>query len=358
MSDLSLVGLYVATEPGRGMRGISVLVAGAGLAGLTAARELTKKGAAVTVIDARDRVGGRVFTFREPFLHGEHAEAGADLIDESQTEICTLIAAVGLRTAKILPGGFTSVRQDGARRRIGGKRGWEDLAQAAAARSARVLRQRAAMGWRRRRIARASNRSPQWLDRIRAPKALRDVAVGLRGFFLADPERAVAAGARPISSPRRALPAARRCSVSSAATIASRPCSQKRSDPGFACRRSFVASHRRATASRRRSNRTGASTRRASTISSARCRPRRSATSCSSRLSPKLSVRRRHDPQVRRGDENRTAVRPRAVANARQASGVRHAAADWRRVGWKREMQHKDSDSDAARGRRRQRRHT
>ena len=81
------------------MRGTSVLVAGAGLAGLTAARELTKKGAAVTVIDARDRVGGRVFTFRDPFLHGEHAEAGADLIDESQTEICKLIAAVGLRTA-------------------------------------------------------------------------------------------------------------------------------------------------------------------------------------------------------------------------------------------------------------------
>ena len=82
-----------------GMRGTSVLIAGAGLAGLTAARELTKKGAAVTVIDARDRVGGRVFTLREPFLHGEHAEAGADLIDESQTEICTLIADVGLRTA-------------------------------------------------------------------------------------------------------------------------------------------------------------------------------------------------------------------------------------------------------------------
>ena len=27
-----------------------------------------------------------------------------------------------------------------------------------------------------------------WLDRIHAPKALRDVAVGMRGFFLADPE--------------------------------------------------------------------------------------------------------------------------------------------------------------------------
>src|SRR5688500_11993413 len=108
------------------MRGISVLIAGAGLAGLTAARELVKHAAAVTVIDARDRVGGRVFTAREPFLHREHAEVGADLIDESQTEICKLIAGVGLRTARILPGGFTSVRQDG---RIAGTRGWQDLAR-------------------------------------------------------------------------------------------------------------------------------------------------------------------------------------------------------------------------------------
>jgi monoamine oxidase len=167
------------------MRGISVLVAGAGLAGLTAARALTTKGAAVTVIDARDRVGGRVFTFREPFLHGEHAEAGADLIDESQTEICALIAAVGLRTAKILPGGFTSIRQHGARRRIGSKRGWDDLAKRLQpeVRAFCVSEQRWDGG-----VAESLARETvaQWLDRIRAPKAIKDVAVGLRGFFLAD----------------------------------------------------------------------------------------------------------------------------------------------------------------------------
>src|SRR5262245_15033190 len=103
------------------MRGVSVLVAGAGLAGLTAARELRIRGAAVTVVDARDRPGGRVLTAREPFLRGEHAEAGADLIDESQTEICRLITSVGLHTAKILPGGFAAVRQVGRRRRAGGR---------------------------------------------------------------------------------------------------------------------------------------------------------------------------------------------------------------------------------------------
>jgi monoamine oxidase len=169
------------------MRGTSVLVAGAGLAGLAAARELTKKGAAVTVIDARDRVGGRVLTVREPLLHGEHAEAGADFIDESQTAICTLIADVGLRTARILPGGFTSVRQDGRRRRIAGKRGWKDLASRLQpeVRAFCVSEQRWDGGV-------AASLAPEsvarWLDRIRAPRALEDVAVGLRGFFLADPD--------------------------------------------------------------------------------------------------------------------------------------------------------------------------
>ncbi|MEO5739239.1 MAG: NAD(P)/FAD-dependent oxidoreductase, partial [Vicinamibacterales bacterium] len=169
------------------MRGTSVLVAGAGLAGLTAARELTKKGAAVTVIDARERVGGRVFTARGPFLHGEHAEAGADLIDESQTEICKLIAQVGLRRATILPGGFTSVRQYGRRRRIVGKRGWQDLAKRLQpeVRAFCVGEQRWDGG-----VAESLARESvaRWLARVRAPKALKDVAVGLRGFFLADPD--------------------------------------------------------------------------------------------------------------------------------------------------------------------------
>jgi monoamine oxidase len=165
---------------------MSILIAGAGLAGLTAARELTTKGATVTVVDARDRVGGRVLTLREPFLHGEHAEAGADLIDESQTEICKLIGAVGLRTAKILPGGFSPIQQVATRRRVGGKRSWHDLEK-------RLQREVRAFCVSEQRwdgaVAESLARQSvaEWLDRIRAPKAVADVATGLRGFFLADP---------------------------------------------------------------------------------------------------------------------------------------------------------------------------
>lgn len=168
------------------MRGVSVLIAGAGLAGLTAARELRTKGAAVTVVEARNRVGGRVFTAREPFLRGEHAEAGADLIDESQTEICRLIASVGLRTAKILPGGFTAVRQVGQRRRAGGTRAWQELGKRLEPeiRAFCVSEQRWDGGVAE---ALAQESVAEWLDRIRAPRLLREVAIGLRGFFLADP---------------------------------------------------------------------------------------------------------------------------------------------------------------------------
>ena len=169
------------------MRGISVLVAGAGLAGLTAARELAKKGAKVTVIDARDRVGGRVFTAREPFLHGEHAEMGADLIDESQTEICKLISDVGLRTATILPGGFASIKQNGQRRRVGGRGAWKALGKLLQpeVRAFCVSEQRWDGG-----VAEALGRQSvaEWLDRIRASKGVKEAAIGMRGFFLADPE--------------------------------------------------------------------------------------------------------------------------------------------------------------------------
>ena len=54
-----------------------VIIIGAGLAGLSAAYELTQAGHDVTVLEARTRPGGRVHTLRDLFAEGLYAEAGA-----------------------------------------------------------------------------------------------------------------------------------------------------------------------------------------------------------------------------------------------------------------------------------------
>ena len=176
------------------LAGVSVLVAGAGLAGLAAAYDLTAMGAAVTVIEARDRVGGRVWTIRDGFADRQHAEAGGDMIDESHEEICQLARELGLTLSRILRDGFGYVRPGPAgssqpprivTRSI--TRGWGQLAKhvGGLARRYRLAERR----WDSPVAADLARRSvAQWLDDERADPELRAMAIGLRGFFLADPE--------------------------------------------------------------------------------------------------------------------------------------------------------------------------
>jgi len=173
------------------LRGVSVLVAGAGLAGLAAARDLLTRGAEVTVVEARDRVGGRVWTLRDGFVEQQHAEAGGDMIDEEQTEIRHLAGELGLKLTRILRGGFGYVRDDGSGRprtvRASAARGWANLRDRLAdlSRRYRLAEQRwdspVATDLARRSVA-------QWLDEVQADRELRATATGMRGFFLADPE--------------------------------------------------------------------------------------------------------------------------------------------------------------------------
>jgi monoamine oxidase len=173
------------------LSGVRVLVAGAGLAGLAAARDLMLNGADVTVVDARNRVGGRVLTVRDPFVGGQHAEAGGDLIDEGQREIRQLSQELRLKLVPILRGGFGYVRAEPSGRvRVVGPQtvgGWDRLAKSLSSliRVYCLAEQR----WDSPVTADLGRRSvASWLDEIKADPDLRAVASGLRGFFLADPE--------------------------------------------------------------------------------------------------------------------------------------------------------------------------
>src|SRR5687768_14402528 len=95
-----------ARPANRGRRPIRVVVAGAGLAGLTCARHLDRAGAEVTVVEARARVGGRVYTLRQGFEAGQHVEAGPDLIEEEQTELLALVDELKLDRVRILRSGW------------------------------------------------------------------------------------------------------------------------------------------------------------------------------------------------------------------------------------------------------------
>jgi monoamine oxidase len=99
-------------KPAIPSRTADVVIVGAGLAGLTAARELKSAGRKVVVIEANDRVGGRVWN--HDLGGGEIAERGATFVGPTQDHIINLAKAVGVGTfSAIIPGENTYVDPDG-----------------------------------------------------------------------------------------------------------------------------------------------------------------------------------------------------------------------------------------------------
>jgi monoamine oxidase len=166
-----------------------VLVSGAGLAGLAAARALEAHGAEVVVIEARDRVGGRVWTIRDGFAGAQHAEAGADLIDSGQEAVVALARELRLAVVPILRTGFgfftVGARGRVIRRSLAG--GFDEVeSKLSPLLHDHHLAEQRWTGAIARRLAGQS--VAEWLKTARVSAMAKARIRGLRGLFLADPE--------------------------------------------------------------------------------------------------------------------------------------------------------------------------
>lgn len=99
----------------------SVVIVGAGIAGLTTAYRLLKRGVDVTVLEASERVGGRMSTDRRD---GYLIDRGAQFLSEGYSVICELISELGLAQQLSRACGWTGTVRDGAVRRTNAGYPW------------------------------------------------------------------------------------------------------------------------------------------------------------------------------------------------------------------------------------------
>ena len=96
-----------------------VLIVGAGAAGLTAANDLRKAGLSVAVLEARDRVGGRLWT---DVIDGAMLEIGGQWVSPDQDALKDTIEELGLETySRYREGDSVYVGPDGKAHRFTGE---------------------------------------------------------------------------------------------------------------------------------------------------------------------------------------------------------------------------------------------
>ncbi len=94
-------------------RQADVVIVGAGLAGLSAARTLASAGIRVVILEARDRVGGRVYT--RPAGDGTLLDLGAQWIGPTQHRLAALAAVTGVTTFPTYVDGLNIEYRNGQR---------------------------------------------------------------------------------------------------------------------------------------------------------------------------------------------------------------------------------------------------
>jgi len=102
-----------------------VLVIGAGLSGLVAARRLAAAGADLLVIEARDRVGGRTWTVD---VGGATVDLGGTWMSDGQPRLAALAAELGVATVAARRDGRAVLATPARRRRVPGAGLWAALA--------------------------------------------------------------------------------------------------------------------------------------------------------------------------------------------------------------------------------------
>jgi monoamine oxidase len=102
-------------------RETDVIVVGAGLAGLAAARSLVAAGRSVRVLEARDRVGGR--TEGGTLADGQWIELGGQWVGPTQDRMYALIAELGLDTVPTHNEGDVVFALRGKQGRLAGRKG-------------------------------------------------------------------------------------------------------------------------------------------------------------------------------------------------------------------------------------------
>jgi monoamine oxidase len=171
------------------LRGVRVIVAGAGLAGLTAARALTQRGASVRVFEARDRLGGRVWTYRAAPIAPFHAELGGEFVDGGHKAVRRLCRDLDIPLERVLRRGFGLALQEAKRVRVFASQRelWRRLAKALE-RETRAWKD-AEFDWASSVALAIGERSFRAvLEQAGAQRRLHALSTALRGFYLADPE--------------------------------------------------------------------------------------------------------------------------------------------------------------------------
>lgn len=144
-----------------------VLIVGAGVAGLTAAQELSAAGLRVLLLEARDRVGGRIFTHHTAKYP---VELGAEFAHGCPPQIFSLVKEEGLRLAELE---WKVARRKDNR--------WTDGSEVLDS----AERLMADM-----RTGQADESFQEFIDHTEASPAVKEQALGfVEGFHAADPRR-------------------------------------------------------------------------------------------------------------------------------------------------------------------------